>query len=88
MNLFSKQKQTHRHREETDGCQWGEVGGVMDWEIGLSRCKILHTERMDNKVLLYSTENYIQYLVITYNGKKSEKNICITESVCCTPKTL
>ena len=26
-----------------------------------------------NKVLLYSTGNYIQYLVITYNGKESEK---------------
>ena len=25
------------------------------------------------KFLLYSTGNYIQYLVITYNGKESEK---------------
>ena len=24
--------------------------------------------------LLYSTGNYAQYLVITYNGKESEKN--------------
>ena len=30
--------------------------------------------------LLYSTGNYIQYLVITYSGKESEKKICITES--------
>ena len=28
---------------------------------------------MNNKDLLYSTGNYIQYLVITYNGKASEK---------------
>ena len=75
MNLFSKQKQTHRNREETDGCHWGVVGGVMDWEIGLSRCKILHTERMDNKVLLYSTENYIQYPMISHNEKNIKKNI-------------
>ena len=31
---------------------------------------------------LYSTGNYIQYLVITYNGKESEKMyIWITESL-------
>ena len=33
-----------------------------------------------NKDLLYSTGNYIQYLVIIYNGKESEKEytyICI-----------
>ena len=28
---------------------------------------------MNNKDLLYSTGNYIQYLVITYNGKECEK---------------
>ena len=28
---------------------------------------------MNNKDLLYSTGNYIQYLVTTYNGKESEK---------------
>ena len=27
--------------------------------------------------LLYSTKNYIQYLVITYNGKESGKEIDI-----------
>ena len=35
-----------------------------------------------------STGDYIQYLVITYNGKESEKQyICLTESLCCTPET-
>ena len=28
---------------------------------------------MNNKVLLYSTRNYIQYLVINHNGKEYEK---------------
>ena len=27
MNLFTKQKQTHRHRERTYGYQWGKCGG-------------------------------------------------------------
>ena len=31
----------------------------------------------NNKDLLYSTENYIQFLVIAYNGKESEKGIYI-----------
>ena len=37
---------------------------------------------------MYNTENYIQYLVITYKGKESEKEyIYKTESLCCTPET-
>ena len=39
--------------------EWG--GGGMDWEFGVSRCKLLHIEWINNKVLLYSTGNYIQY---------------------------
>ena len=46
---------------------------------------------MNSKDLLYSTENYIQYLIITYNRKESLKeyiyNIYITESLCYTPVT-
>ena len=34
---------------------------------------LLYIKQINNKVLLYSTGNYIQYLVITYNGKESEK---------------
>ena len=37
---------------------------------------------MNSKDLLYSTEKYIQYLVINTNGKESEKSIrksCTTE---------
>ena len=44
MKLSTKQKQTHRHREQTWGCQ--ERGG-MEWET--------ITNRINNKVLLYST---------------------------------
>ena len=38
MNLSTKQKQTHQHRELAFGCQ----GGGKDWECGISRCKLLH----------------------------------------------
>ena len=63
------------------------AGGGMKWEVGVSRCKLLYLEWINNKVLLSSTENYIQYPMINHNGKeylKKNVHICITESLCCT----
>ena len=34
----------------------------MEWEVGVSRCKLLHIEWINNKVLPYSTESYIHIL--------------------------
>ena len=34
---------------------------------------VLYIKQKNNKDLLYSTRNDIQYLVITYDGKESEK---------------
>ena len=49
----------------------GEGGGSgMNWEFGVNRCKLLHLEWIDNKVLLYSTGNYIQSPGINHNGKE------------------
>ena len=45
----------------------GENG--MDREFGLSRCKLLHSEWINNEVLLYSTENSIQSLGIEHDGR-------------------
>ena len=45
-------------------------GGGMESEIGVSRCKLLYMEWINNKVLLYSTQNYIQYPMINLNGKE------------------
>ena len=70
MNLSMKQKQTHRHREQTCGCQQG--GRRMDWEFRVSRCKLLYIEGK-NKVLLYSTGNYIQSPGLDHDGKYYEK---------------
>ena len=55
----------------------GSEGG-MEWEFGASRCKLVYIEWINNKVLLYSisTGNYIQYSVITHNGKGYKKG-CI-----------
>ena len=62
-------KQTHRHGEQACGCQ----GGGKDWEFGLSRCKLLCTGWINNKVLPYNTGNYIQCPMINHNGKKHEQ---------------
>ena len=63
----------------------------MDWEFGISIGKLLYIGWMNNKVLLNSTGNCIQYPVINHNRKKSEEKwiyICLTESLCFTPITL
>ena len=87
MNLSMKQKQTQRQRTDLWQPRGRRSGGGMDWEFGISRCKLLYRECINNKVLLYSTGNYIQYPVINHNGKEYEKEciyIGITESLCCT----
>ena len=54
-----KQKQTPRHKEQTVVEKGEAAGGVVEWEVGGSKWKLLYMEYMDNKVLLYNTENYI-----------------------------
>ena len=47
MNLSMKQKQTHRHREQTGGCQGGGGWRRDGMEAGVSRWKLLY--RMDKQ---------------------------------------
>ena len=52
--------------------------------MGVSRCKLIYIGWI-NKVLLYSTGNYIQYPVINHNGNEYKKNAYIcTKSFCLT----
>ena len=46
--------------------------GVWDEQIHTATIK-----RMNNKVLLYSTGNYIQYAIISHNGQGMKKNTCV-----------
>ena len=43
--------------------------GGMDWEFAISRYKLLHIGWTHSKVLPYSMGDYIQYPVISQNGK-------------------
>ena len=45
----------------------------MDWEFGVSRCKLLPLEWISNEILLYSTGHYIQSLVMEHDGGQCEK---------------
>ena len=67
----------------------GAVGGAMEREVGVSRGELLCMKEINNKVPLYSSENYIQCLVMNHNGKEYQKSVyvCIIESLCCTEET-
>ena len=53
----------------------GRVGGRgRDWELGISRCKLLYIGWINNKVLLCCTGNYIQYPGINHDGKEMQKS--------------
>ena len=56
----------------------------MEWEVGISRYKQLYTEGVNNKALLYPTENYIQCPMINYDGKEYFLKECVcVYTLCC-----
>ena len=44
-----------------------------EWEVEISRYRLLYMEWINHKVLLYSAGNYIQYTMIDHNKKEYEK---------------
>ena len=60
LTLFTKQKETHRQRIQTytKGRRGGGKLGIWDWQIKIT------LNKTGNKVLLYSTGKYVQYIVI------------------------
>jgi len=44
-------------REQTVVAKGSGVGGGMEWQFGISRCKLLHIGCINSKVLLYTTGN-------------------------------
>ena len=91
----TEQRWTHRHRDQPCGCQGDEGGRRMDREFGISRCKLVYIGWVNNKVILYTTRNYIQCPVIkgiwneyTHTHTHIHTYICITESLCCTSEII
>ena len=61
-----------------------EKARVQQRRPNAAKNKINKLENNNNKVLLYSTGNYIQYPVISHNGKEYEKEyIYICNRVTC-----
>ena len=73
MNLFTTQKYSHRQRKQT----WlsKEKRGVEGYirSLGLTYTHENVDNQQGHTVQHNSTGGYIQYLVITYHGKESEK---------------
>ena len=82
MHLSIKEKQTHRHREQTCGCQGGRGRWDGIWEYGFSRCKLLHLEWISSEVLLSITGNYIQALGMDHGEDNIRERMCIYLCVC------
>ena len=106
MNLVTKQKQkkdtnelsykteidpqTENKLMVTKAKTW--CMGRINQEFEINIYTLLYIKQINNKGLLYSTGNYIQYFVITYKGKESEKeqlqiDTQIFESLCYTLET-
>ena len=64
MNLFAKQKQRCRYREQTYGHQGEKGKGGMSWEIRTDIHTLLCIKQITNGILLYSAGNSTQYSLV------------------------
>ena len=62
-NELTRQKQTHRLREQTYGYQGGRMGEGIVREFGFNMYKLLYLKWITNNHLLYSTGNSAQCYV-------------------------
>ena len=72
MNLFIKKGNRLTDMENSGVFLWLPKGKGREGYIGSmgNRCTLPYIKQINNKDLLYSTGNYIQYLVINYNVKE------------------
>ena len=52
MNLFTEKKQTYGQGEQIYGCQVGGRWSGMDWDLGVSKCKLLLLEWISNESMM------------------------------------
>ena len=72
MNLFEKQKQTHRLGERTYGSQRGRMGEGIVREFRINIGILLYLKWITNKDLPYSTWNSAQCSVAAWMGEEFE----------------
>ena len=73
MNLFTKQKQTHRHRKQFYGHQRAKWGWL-NWEFWINRYTLLYIKQINTGPTVSHREIY-SLSCNTCNGKESEKRI-------------
>ena len=61
-------KTNHRLREQTYGCQGKGWGEDIVREFGINMYILLYLKWMTNKVLQYSTGNFVQYYLAAWMG--------------------
>ena len=87
-----KQKQTHRLREQTYGCQGWEWEEGMVRGLGMVMYTLLYLKWIANKVLLHSTRKPAQSSMWQpgWEGNlgRMDTYICMTESLCCLHETI
>ena len=82
MNLWNRNRITGIENRLVVAKEEG-IGREMEWEVEVRRCQLLHTGWINFKVLLYNTENYIQYPVIKHKEKEYFKKECVCVCLCC-----
>ena len=90
INLFAKQKQRHRYREQMSAHKQGRRGG-MNWQIEINMYTIRCIKQIPDEKLLTQHRDSIQCSVVNLMGKKSKQEgsdvyIYIYDSLCCTAK--
>ena len=73
MTSYMKQKQTHRYRKQTWLLKGKKGLKEINQEFGINIYTLLYIKYITEN-LLYNTENYTQYFVLTYKGKEFEKD--------------
>ena len=71
MNLFTKQKEIHRLRNEFMVNVWGGGEGGIVRAFGINMYTLLCLKWLTNKVLLYSTWNLVQCYTAACTGGES-----------------
>ena len=68
-------KENHGLGEQTCGCQGGGGWSGMYEVLGDNRCKLLPLEWINNEILLCSTGNYVQSLMMEHDNVRKQ-NVC------------
>ena len=81
-NLFTKQKQTHRHRKQTDDYQKEKWQGGINQEFEIGRCKLTYINKQGPIV-----QHRGLYAISCNNLNGKEYKKYVAESLCSTPET-